>query len=195
MAVLKGHANLLALTLLVIIVLAYAATSIDFSVPPYEDAAMLMRYADHLAHGYGIVWNIGQHPVDGATDFLFMAASAALIHLGVPVGRAVRALGLLSQILTVLLVFWVNRRIWKTGFLIAFVTALYLAVGTGLSYVAAFFGTPFFALFAAATWACGLLIIQRENPTPWVSWAFAFSGLVTGLIRPEGVILAVLILA
>src|SRR5512143_81712 len=117
MAVLKGHANLLALTLLVIIVLAYAATSIDFSAPPYEDAAMLMRYADHLAHGYGIVWNIGQHPVDGATDFLFMVASAALIRLGVPVGRSVRAIGFASHILSVLLVFWANRRIWKAGLL------------------------------------------------------------------------------
>src|SRR5512143_2308460 len=123
-----------------------------------------------------------------------MAASAALIHLGVPVGRAVRALGLLSQILTVLLVFWVNRRIWKTGFLIAFVTALYLAVGTGLSYVAAFFGTPFFALFAALTWISGLLLTERPDEPSWMAWAFALSGLVTGMIRPEGVILAGLML-
>src|SRR5512138_1120261 len=113
MVVLKRHADLLALTLLFSVVLVYAATSIDFSAPPYEDAAMLMRYADHLAHGYGIVWNIGQHPVDGATDFLFMTASAALIRLGVPVGRSVRTLGFASHLLTVLLVFWANRRIWK----------------------------------------------------------------------------------
>ncbi len=194
MAFLKRHADLLALILLVVSVLAYAAAAIDFNVPPYEDAAMLMRYADHLAHGYGIVWNIGQHPVDGATDFLFMAASAALIRVGVPVGRSIRLLGLGSHVLTVLIVFWVNRRLWKASWLASVLTALYLAVGTGLSYVAAFFGTPFFALFAVLAWSFALLLIMRPDAPGWIAWAFAFSGLLTGLTRPEGVILAVLML-
>src|SRR5512140_2227600 len=132
MAMLKRHADLLALALLVISVLVYAAAAVDFSVPPYEDAAMLMRYADHLAHGYGVVWNIGQHPVDGATDFLFMGAAAALIRIGLPVGRSVRVIGVLSHVLTVLLVYWVNRRVWQAGMLWSLVSALALAVGTGL---------------------------------------------------------------
>ncbi len=194
MAVVKRHADLFALVLLAIIVLLYAATAIDFNVPPYEDAAMLMRYAEHLAHGYGIAWNVGQHPVDGATDFLFLVTSAAFIRIGVPVGRSIRALGLGSHILTVLLVFWVNRRLWRASWLISFLTALYLAVGTGLSYVAAFFGTPFFALFATLTWGLGLLLIRRSDAPNWLAWAFAFGGLLTGLTRPEGVILAALML-
>lgn len=64
--------------LLLLSTLYYAFTFIDFSIPPFEDAAMIMRYAQHLAGGHGIVWNIGEAPVDGATDFLFMAASAGL---------------------------------------------------------------------------------------------------------------------
>ena len=32
---------------------------------------MLLRYAEHLAAGHGIVWNLGDPPVDGATDFLY----------------------------------------------------------------------------------------------------------------------------
>lgn len=180
--------------LLVAITIFYAWRYVDFSIPPFEDAAMLMRYADHLAHGYGIVWNIGEHPVDGATDFLFMAASAALIKFGVPVGRAIRGLGFASHLLTVLLVYWTNRRIHNASIFFSFLSGLYLAVGTGLAYVAAYFGTPFFALAAASTWTCGLLLTKRENPPFWLSLAFALSGLVTGLIRPEGVILASLIL-
>ena len=57
-----------------------------------------------------------------------------------------------------------------------------------------YFGTPFFALAAASTWALGLLLIKQENPHFWLILAFALSGLVTGLIRPEGVILASLML-
>ncbi len=191
--------------LLIAFTILYAWRFVDFTIPPFEDAAMLMRYAQHLAEGHGIVWNIGEPPVDGATDFLFMAASAALIKIGVPVGRAVRGLGFASHLLTVLLVYFVNRRIHKAPFSLSIFSGLYLAVGTGLAYVAAYFGTPFFALAAASTWTLGLLLIQLDRPERseravegrrrfWLSLLFALSGLATGLIRPEGVILASLML-
>ncbi len=180
--------------LLIAIALLYAVQFVDFSIPPFEDAAMLMRYAQHLAGGHGIVWNIGEHPVDGATDFLFMVVSAALIKLGFTVGQSVRGLGFAAHLLTVLLVYWTNRRVNNASVLFSFLSGLYLAVGLGLSYVAAYFGTPFFALAAASTWTLGLLLIQKEDSPFWLSLAFALSGLVTGLIRPEGVLLSSLML-
>lgn len=186
--------DLLISLLLLASTLYYAARYVDFSIPPFEDAAMLMRYAQNLAGGYGIVWNIGGQPLDGATDFLFMVTSAAFIKLGFTVGQSVRGIGFVSHLLTVLLVYWTNRRINNANIPLSFLSGLYLAVGTGFSYVAAYFGTPFFALAAASTWTLGLLLIKQENPRFGLSLAFALSGLVTGLIRPEGVILAALIL-
>jgi len=179
---------------LIAAVIFYATRYVDFSIPPFEDAAMLMRYAQHLAEGHGIVWNVGEHPVDGATDFLFMVASAALIKLGLTVGQAVRGIGFASHLLTVLIVYWTNRRVNHANIPFSLLSGLYLAVGTGLSYVSAYFGTPFFALAAASTWTLGLILIQKENPRFGLILAFAFSGLITGLIRPEGVILASLML-
>ncbi|MGA7193790.1 MAG: hypothetical protein WBW94_09175, partial [Anaerolineales bacterium] len=190
----KRHPDLCVSIVLLIILALFAILFINFNIPPFEDAAMLMRYADHLAHGYGIVWNIGQHPVDGATDFLFMVSVAALMKIGIPLGRAVRGLGLFSVTALVMLIYWVNRRLWKSHIVFAALSALFLAVGTGLTYVAAYFGTPFFALFAAFTWTLSLILIQKENPPLWLSLLFALSGLTTGLIRPEGVILAGLML-
>lgn len=186
--------DLLVSLLLLFSTLYYSYNFIDFTIPPFEDAAMIMRYSQHLAGGHGIVWNIGEAPVDGATDFLFMAASAALIKLGFTVGQAVRGIGFASHLLTVLLVYWANRRIHNGNIPFSFLSGLYLAIGTGLSYVSAYFGTPFFALAAASTWTLGLLLMKEENPRWWLSLAFALSGLVTGLIRPEGVILASLML-
>ncbi|MDP1548227.1 MAG: hypothetical protein Q8L87_19610 [Anaerolineales bacterium] len=180
--------------LLLLSTLYYAFNFVDFSIPPFEDAAMIMRYAQHLAGGHGIVWNIGEAPVDGATDFLFMAASAALIKLGFTVGQSVRGIGFASHLLTVLIIYWTNRRVHNGSIPFSFLSGLYLAVGTGLSYVSAYFGTPFFALAAASTWTLGLLLMKAETPPLWLSLAFALSGLVTGLIRPEGVILAGLML-
>jgi hypothetical protein len=43
--------------------------SLNVSGAPSEDAAILMRYSEHLASGAGIVWNIGEHPVDGPRIF------------------------------------------------------------------------------------------------------------------------------
>jgi len=186
--------DLLVSLLLLFSTLYYSFTFIDFSTPPFEDAAMIMRYAQHLAGGHGIVWNIGETPVDGATDFLFMVSAAALIKLGFTVGQAVRGIGFLSHLLTVLLIYWTNRRIHNGSIPLSLFSGLYLAVGTGLSYVAAYFGTPFFALAAASTWTLGLVLMKEEKPRWWLSLAFAFSGLITGLIRPEGVILASLML-
>ncbi|MBI3165350.1 MAG: hypothetical protein IPG44_13575 [Anaerolineales bacterium] len=186
--------DLLVSLLLLFSTLYYSFTFIDFAIPPFEDAAMIMRYAQHLAGGHGVVWNIGETPVDGATDFLFMVASAALIKLGFTVGQSVRGIGFASHLLTVLIIYWGNRRIHNGNIFLSFLSGLYLAVGTGLSYVAAYFGTPFFALAAASTWTLGLILMKEQNPRWWLSLAFALSGLVTGLIRPEGVILAGLIL-
>lgn len=186
--------DLLFSILLLASTLYYAFNFIDFSIPPFEDAAMIMRYAQHLAGGHGIVWNIGEAPVDGATDFLFMAASAALIKLGFTVGQAVRGIGFVSHLLTVLIIYWTNRRVHNGNIPFSFLSGLYLAAGSGLSYVSAYFGTPFFALAAASTWTLSLLLMREQNPRWWLSFAFALSGLVTGLIRPEGVILASLML-
>jgi arabinofuranosyltransferase len=196
--------DLLFSALLIAATFYYAARHVDFTIPPFEDAAMLMRYSQHFAGGHGIVWNIGEAPVDGATDFLFMASAALLIKLGLTVGQAVRGIGFVSHLLTVLLVFWTNRRVHNGNLFLSLFSALYLAVGTGLSYVAAYFGTPYFALAAATTWTLGLVLIKWHRPERsdsavqglpfWLVLAFALSGLVTGLIRPEGVILASLML-
>jgi hypothetical protein len=190
----KNLPDLLISLVLIASTLYYAARYVDFSITPFEDAAMLMRYAQHLADGHGIVWNIGEHPVDGATDFLFMAASAALIKFGLTVGQSVRGIGFASHLLTVLIIYWGNRRIHNASIPLSLLSGLYLAVGTGFSYVSAYFGTPFFALAAATTWALGLILIREQNPRFWLMLSFALSGLVMGLIRPEGVILASLML-
>lgn len=191
---LRRHLDLFASLALLAVMLFYGSTYVDFDGPPFEDAAMLMRYAENLAHGHGIVWNIGEPPVDGATDFLFMTSVAALIKAGLPIGRSVRALGLGAHILTVLLVYWVNRKVWKACVIASLLTAVYLAVGTGLWYVAAYFGTPFFGLLVGITWWFGLLLMQTDAPAKWAIWGFSLAALLAGLARPEGVLLATVML-
>src|SRR5690349_14412084 len=118
--------DLLVSIFLIAATLYYAARYVDFTIPPFEDAAMLMRYAQHIASGHGIVWNIGEAPVDGATDFLFMASAALLIKLGLTVSQAVRGIGFTSHLLTVLIVYWTNRRVINGNLFLSVFSALYL---------------------------------------------------------------------
>ena len=45
-----------------------------------DDAMISMRYAQHLAQGHGLVWNIGAAPVEGFTNFGWVLVMA-LVHL------------------------------------------------------------------------------------------------------------------
>ncbi len=166
----------------------------DFGRVPFEDAAMLMRYTEHLASGHGIVWNIGQAPVDGATDFLFMVALAGLVKLGLSPESAARGMGFAAHMLTVLLVYagivrYAGGRRWM-----AFFTSAFLLFGPGLRYVEAYFGTPVFAFLASLSWFLALSLITGKAGRG-TSWWFAVIALATGLTRPEGVPLCVLMLA
>ena len=46
----------------------------------FDDAMISMRYAANFAHGHGLVWNPGSHPVEGYTNFLW-TLYMAVVHL------------------------------------------------------------------------------------------------------------------
>ncbi len=152
---------------------------------------MLLRYSQHLAQGYGVVWNVGEKPVDGATDFLFMVAVAALHRTGLPLERAAQALGLMAHALTVIGVFLSIRALFGGGRAVALIPAVFLALGPGLRHLAAGYGTPLFALAALAAWYPAHHLLGAEpDELPGPSLLFALASLVMGLARPEGVFLA-----
>lgn len=184
------------LTLVVIIFVAtfLPLTFINFEkIHPAEDAAMLMRYAVHLAQGYGIVWNIGEKPVDGATDFLFMAMVALLIKSGLSPESAIRSLIFTAHLINALLIYLAGVLIFRVDYRIVFLAALLLVTGNGMFYVATCFGAPVFALFASAAWICVMRMILVRSEWSWAI-GYGFFSLLTGMTRPEGVILTFLML-
>ena len=50
----------------------------------FEDAMISMRYAKNFASGAGLVWNAGEAPVEGYTNFLWTLWMAAVHTLGIP---------------------------------------------------------------------------------------------------------------
>lgn len=189
-----GKADLLALLSLAALLALAGLWAFRTPAPPFEDAAILMRYADHMASGQGIVWNPGEPPVDGATDFLFLALAAGLTAAGLSVETAVRLLGLAALALTAFLVYVAVRRLHGAPVAAAWVSAAFLLLGPSLAYVEAHFGTPVFALATAVTWYLAYRL--RSDPGSLrLALLFSLSALILGLIRPEGVFLAALMLA
>lgn len=188
-----SHVEKAALVLVLLCTVIFAKSRVNFSIAPFEDAAILMRYAEHFAQGHGLVWNIGEPPVDGATDFLLTIVIGLIVKLGMSVEHATRFVSSFAHVLTIALIFIAQRRLSSIHVLFSMASVLYFAIGPGLYFVAAYFGTPLFALGACLTWYIALLLM-REPSSHSLSIYFAFAGLITGLIRPEGVILATLML-
>lgn len=189
----RRYADLIVLSLIVLASGFLGYRVVNFNIPPFEDAAMLMRYAAHFSQGYGIVWNIGDPPLDGATDFLFMIVVGLVNAAGVSLEMATRGIALFSHFLTIILIYAGIRYTYNSGIVSAALSTLFFAVGPGLFLCAAYFGTSFFVLFICATWLIALKIMFVSYSRSTLIF-FSLMSLATGLIRPEGVLIAVFML-
>jgi hypothetical protein len=177
---------------LCVLTAAYLAWTVQWSQAPAEDAAMLLRYAEHVALGHGFVWNIGDPPLDGATDFLFVVAVAAVARLGASVETAARLLAAVAHIATVFLVYFVPRRLFRASPVLCASIALFVAAGPAKLYVASAFGTTFFGVWVALLWTAALVAMERRSPL--ADGALPVLACLLGMARPEGAILGVAVM-
>jgi len=147
----------------------------------HDDAFISLRYARNLIKGHGLVWNPGETPVEGYTNFLWVMMSAVLHAAGLSLIAATRVLGVGSLIGLFAVVLWMAPRAS------AFPTALLLV--TNISLAAWAWGgleTCGFSLFMIT----GVLILQslenRWSPTRCLAAGFFLS--LAQLCRPEAVL-------
>ena len=178
---------------LVLLIAVYSSLFVNFATIPFEDAAILMRYSQHLAQGHGIVWNVGGKPVDGATDFLPMVLFAGLKSAGMSLENAVHFVTVSAHVLSVVFVYLAIRELYGSSRWVAWISAGFLAIGPGLSLSQGYFATPAFALFCCVAWYLANKLLAEPN-SHTKALMFALASLTLGLIRPEGVFLAVFFL-
>ena len=151
-----------------------------------------MRYIENLAQGHGIVWNVGERPVDGGTDMLFLVVAALPRALGLPLEATVRGMILASHAATLAVVYLAGRQVFSTHRAVSVLCTLPLLLGPGQTYLNSYFATPFFGLLAAvAAWRA---LRWAYAPSRREAYAFAITSLLLGLGRPDGVFLAGLLL-
>lgn len=158
---------------------AYLAPRLGMS----DDAAILYLYSENLADTGVISFYAGGPPVEGATDFLWMVALAGLYRIGFDTHMAAVLLSAAAHLGTAWLVMRLaggrDRRVFLGA---AFALFLVPAFGAALLGFSVF-------VFGFLVLLCALWFVERRPA------ALAVTALVTCLVRPDGVVFAVPLLA
>lgn len=160
-----------------------------------DDAYISLRYAKNLVDGAGLVWNPGQAPVEGYSNFSFVLLGAAAGFAGVSPVLAIKLAGLVGLIGT-LIALWSIGRIWLTP------AGATIAPMVLLSYYGTFFWatsgleTALYQCLVATSFALVLSALYerggglRERPRKRLMAAASGVLFVAALTRPEAPALA-----
>ena len=110
-----------------IIVLAFVCHA-AFLSGVAEDAYITFRYAQHLSQGHGLVWNIGEPPVEGYTNFSWLLLASGIMTLGLDVPLVMQIAGVLAGVAAIAFTYLYARRRLLLPEPFAFVPAAFLAV-------------------------------------------------------------------
>ncbi len=154
-----------------------------------EDSYISFRFARHLAAGQGLRWNLGEPPIEGFTNLLWVALGALVELLGLDMVRTLQAAGVVAGIGVLWLADRFAARVLGLAGAARAAPALLLAASGPLAaWAASGLETVPFALFvlaagygAARFWQGGE---GRALTLAWIAAALAT------LTRPEGVLAA-----
>jgi len=156
-----------------------------------EDAFITYRFARNVAEGHGFVWNIGEAPVEGFTNFLWLLLGAAAYRLGLDLPRFTQLLGLLAGVLALLYAWRFSIDVLRHSAPVAlFTTALLAATGPLATWATSGMETGFFTLMVT------MAVFHASRRTSARSAALAAVCLLLAtLTRPEGFGIFLLVVA
>src|SRR5882724_10091753 len=157
-----------------------------YAAHPAEDAFILFKYAENVAHGHGIVYYAGGPRTEGATDFLWLMLLAAIVFAGGDVAVAAVVWNALGAALAAALL---DREIVRSGIGGAWRWAL-LVVPLAVPFVA---GAPASYLGFSSLLYQGLILaafVVTAGNSSRAAAAVPWMGLVITLFRPDGAFFA-----
>src|SRR5258705_12831266 len=92
-----------------------------------EDAFITFRFAKNLAQGHGILWNVGEPPVEGYTNFLWLIISAVILRVGIKIEIASQVLGVIVSIASLIYTYQFSNRLMNVNRLHSLIPCLFLA--------------------------------------------------------------------
>jgi len=157
-----------------------------------EDAFISLRFAKNLADGHGLVWNIGTAPVEGYTDFLWVLLCAGAMRLGLNGLAAAQLLSLLSGIAVIIGTYRGARLLGWDPAVAAIPAALLAVSGPLATWSTSAMEMPLFA--ALVVWSTVLVAWFWCTRRPLLVFAAALTLFLAALTRPEGVLVAAVLL-
>jgi hypothetical protein len=149
-----------------------------------DDAFISFRFAQHLADGHGLVWNVGGPPTEGYTNFLWVLILALARHLGLNlevVALTVMLIATLGTIAALLLI--AIRHLGGVDPLIGAVIALYAADPYTAVHTVSGLETPLALLVLTVATGCVLELLRRASNGLAIGTACVF--FLAMLTRPD----------
>ncbi|MBN1657053.1 MAG: hypothetical protein JXA93_01560 [Anaerolineae bacterium] len=161
-----------------------AIESLLFSLT-VDDAYISFRYSENLARGHGLVWNSGDAPVEGYTNFLWVLMGAAFDLAGLPLVLSMKASSVALSLVTIVLLYHTTRLLAPTSNYAAIPALLFASMPSFALWAVGGLETALFIFLLV----CALYVFFREesdadNATYY--WSSLYLTLLA-LTRPEGV--------
>lgn len=165
-----------------------------------DDMYISLRYAKHWADGHGLLWNIGEEPVEGYSNYSFVVLAAAAISLHLDPVIVLKSAGVLGLFLTTAAIYCLSRLWFSTW--IAFIPCLWMLVyrgqiiwsvsGLETTVYQALIGFSLFFLFRGMGYGFYPQQRKESNKVYFVITGFLFA--LSAMTRPEAPALVLLFL-
>jgi len=157
-----------------------------------EDSFITFRFAENLAGGHGFVWNIGEAPVEGFTNFLWVVLCAGAIKTGLDVIVFAQVAGIVAGAATMGCAYCFAVRAMDSSRAGAVAACFLIACfGPFATWAASGMETVPFALFVLVGTYKLLRFHQEQRMHHGI--VGALSMLAAALLRPEGVMAAAVV--
>jgi hypothetical protein len=182
-----SHYSLLSICILLFAASVYFINTYHYHIDRWDDAYITFRFAQHLAEGQGLIWNIGGERVEGFTSLLHVLLLSAGIKIGINPWLGSLIISIVSVLATIGIMLWI---VWRqVGYihpLTVLVIGIYLIDSVTAIHTTSGLETQ---LFVAMLCACFLFAYLFIESSGWLSaillGVFIF---LSCLCRPEAVI-------
>ena len=157
-----------------------------------EDAYISFRFAKNLAGGHGLIWNPGEKPVEGYTNFLWVIISAVLLKFRLNILWLCQAIGIIAGLLAIWYTYKFSWRLLGFSRRLSLFPCLFLALsGPFATWATSGMETNLFALFVLM--AGYYLTSYWKSRIPRDLYACFLSLFFATLTRPEGFLIFALL--
>lgn len=115
-----------------------------------DDTFITLRYSEHLAEGYGIVWNIGERPLEGYSNFSYLLLGALFYLVHWPIVFSICSFSVLCFIGSLIFMYCLMRR-WVTAPIALLPVILLLLYPDFMLWAVSGMETAFFQLLIIGT--------------------------------------------